>query len=76
MRLGLFKLVRLHGQDWELYDITADRTELHDLAAGDTARVASLSGMYDRWADTSGIKPWAQLQPELPRAWNLRDADG
>ncbi|NRB36371.1 MAG: sulfatase-like hydrolase/transferase, partial [Rhodobacteraceae bacterium] len=76
LRLGPFKLVRLHGQDWELYDITADRTELHDLAAGDTARVASLSGMYDRWADTSGIKPWAQLQPELLRAWNLRDADG
>ena len=33
IRDGKWKLVAMHRRPWELYDMDADRTELHDLAA-------------------------------------------
>ncbi len=33
VRIGRWKLVRKYPGPWELYDMEADRTELHDLAA-------------------------------------------
>ena len=33
VRIGKWKLVRSYPRAWELYDMDADRTELHDLAA-------------------------------------------
>jgi arylsulfatase len=39
---------------WELYDIVADRTEMHDLAGQETARVASMSADWQAWAERTG----------------------
>ena len=33
VRIGQWKLVKRYPRAWELYDMDADRTELHDLAA-------------------------------------------
>ena len=41
---------------WELYDMEADRTELHDLAAVESDRVAAMAAVYQKWADRCGIK--------------------
>ena len=35
---------------WELYDMDADRTELHDLAAQHPDRVPTWRAQYDAWA--------------------------
>ena len=76
IRLGQFKLVRLHGQDWELYDIEADRTELHDLARGDTARAQALVRQYQDWADKTGVLDWTVALPRLLAAWDMDNAEG
>ena len=43
VRSGQWKLVAQHGQDWELYDMEEDRTELKDLSHGNRARVQEMS---------------------------------
>ena len=53
-----WKLVRRHPEMWELYNMTEDRTELHDLAAKDTDRVRRLTRDYDGWAEASDVLPW------------------
>jgi len=45
MRDGEWKLVRRYPDDWELYNMAEDRTELHDLAARDRARGADGGGV-------------------------------
>jgi arylsulfatase A-like enzyme len=57
IRRGPWKLVwdtLNKSQKWELYDIVADRTELHDLAGEQPARVAELSSAYSAWAKALG----------------------
>ena len=58
VRSGQWKLVSKHPGGWELYDITADRTEQHDLAAKNTDRVREMSAHYDAWAQRAGARPW------------------
>lgn len=55
VRIGQWKLVKRYPGTWELYDMHADRTELHDLAARDPARVADMAGQYDAWAQRCGV---------------------
>ncbi|HOP78790.1 MAG TPA: arylsulfatase [Thermogutta sp.] len=50
VRDGKWKLVALAGQPWELYDMEADRTELHDLSAQAPERVAAMAAQYEAWA--------------------------
>jgi arylsulfatase len=57
VRIGRWKLVRRYPHDWELYDIDADRTELHDLAAAQPDRVADMARQYDAWAARCGVLP-------------------
>ncbi|MEM7439342.1 MAG: arylsulfatase [Pseudomonadota bacterium] len=72
VRDGRFKLVRTHGEDWELYDMEADRTELLDLSKHAPGDVARLTAEYDGWASRTGVLPWSELQPRLRAAWGLR----
>lgn len=61
IRIGNLKLVRQHaGNDtrWELYDLTIDRTERHDLAPDRPNLVESMSRRWQRWADDVGVMPW------------------
>jgi len=58
VRDGDWKLVSANGGPWELYNMAEDRTELHDLAAVEPDRVASLAARYDAWAAATGILPW------------------
>ncbi len=61
VRAGKWKLVSRHPGPWELYDLLADRTEAHDLAAEMPERVDELSGLWDDWAARTGVVPWAEL---------------
>lgn len=58
VRQGKWKLVSKHPSGWELYDLEADRTELHDLAASQPDRVKSMTSLYDAWAKKCGVQPW------------------
>ncbi len=61
VRQGRWKLVAPYPQGWELYDLEADRTEQHDLAAAHPEIVRTLSALYGRWAERSGVRPWDEV---------------
>ena len=61
VRIGRWKLVRQHPQDWELYDLVEDRTELHDLATRHPERVADMARQYEAWAHRCGVLPRDQV---------------
>ena len=59
VRVGDWKLVRLgRGGSWELYDLAADRTELHDLAAAKPGLARELTKKWDAWAERTHVKPY------------------
>ncbi|WP_254055709.1 hypothetical protein [Ruegeria sp. EL01] len=76
IRLGQFKLVRLHDCPWELYDTEADRTELTDVAGRNTALEKGLIRQYQAWAETVGVMDWKEALPKLLAAWGIENADG
>ncbi|MBU6308348.1 MAG: arylsulfatase [Planctomycetes bacterium] len=58
VRVGDLKLVRTgRDGDWELYDLAADRTEQHDLAAERPADVAALAARWQDWAARVRAEP-------------------
>ena len=57
VRVGKWKLVRKYPAPWELYDMDADRTEMHDLAAKEADRVREMSDTYAAWAERCGVIP-------------------
>ena len=57
MRDGDWKLVRRFPGPWELYDMAADRTEMHDLAQLHPGRVARMASAWDAWAERCGVIP-------------------
>ena len=59
VRVGDWKLVRKGREGpWELYDMKADRTELHDLAAAQPEKAAELSALWETWAVRANVKPY------------------
>ena len=58
VRVGNWKLVaRGERGAWELYDLDADRTEMHDLAAEQPERVAEMAQRWQTWAARSEVLP-------------------
>ncbi|MCP5557374.1 MAG: arylsulfatase [Verrucomicrobiaceae bacterium] len=59
VRQGKWKLVwdtAAKPVKWELYDLEADRTEMHDLAAEKPELVKELTDAYTKWAKATGRK--------------------
>ncbi|MCA8992969.1 MAG: arylsulfatase [Planctomycetaceae bacterium] len=57
VRDGKWKLVAKENQPWELYDMEADRSEMHDLAETHPEMVAKLASKWDEWAARSQVLP-------------------
>lgn len=59
VRVGNWKLVaKGPAAKWELYDVVADRCELHDLAAQHRERVSELTAKWEAWAKRTNVLPW------------------
>lgn len=62
VRDGNFKLVQKYKagqkQQWELYDIETDRSELNDLAISMPDKVKELSEAYYKWAESHYVVSW------------------
>lgn len=59
VRDGKWKITAVHPEGtWELYDIDADRTEMHDLAAKYPERVQRMAAQWERWAKANRAIPW------------------
>ncbi|MBP7946124.1 MAG: arylsulfatase [Verrucomicrobia bacterium] len=52
VRAGDWKLVASAGERWELYDLTTDRAEQHDLAAQRPDKVRELEEIWQRQTDS------------------------
>jgi arylsulfatase len=57
IRIENWKLVAMENQPWELYNLATDRTELHDLAAAQPARVKLMALAWDAWAARADVLP-------------------
>lgn len=79
VRIGQWKLVRDYPKPWELYDMEADRTELHDLAAKHPERVRDMAAQYEAWAKRCGVIPREKIlrlmreQKAPPAFWEKED---
>lgn len=60
VRDGKWKLVARFERPWQLFDMAADRTELHDLAASQPERVKAMAEQWDAWAARSFVDPWRE----------------
>jgi arylsulfatase A-like enzyme len=72
MRQGPWKLVwdtLNQARQWQLYDVAKDRTELHDLATQQPARVAAMRSAYEAWAQaTDRAMPGQEKRKKSKRA--------
>jgi arylsulfatase len=59
VRQGDWKLVgKGPAGAWELYNLAADRTEQHNLAAKEPQRVKAMINMWETWAKRTRTIPW------------------
>lgn len=76
IREDQWKLVAKENKPWELYDINADRSELHDLASSEPEMVKRLAADWDAWAKRAQVLPmeaWrANAKGALPKAGAAR----
>ena len=62
VRMQKWKLVMKHSrQQWELYDIEADRAEMNDLSTRHPDLVEYLAEKYAAWEENSGVEPWDSI---------------
>ena len=54
---------------WELYDLEADRVELHDLAAAHPQLRDKLIEEYGRFAERTGVSDWEEIQRDLEKLY-------
>lgn len=57
VRIGAWKLVKEYPNDWELFDLAADRAENRDLSRQHPEIAARLSAAYESWAERCGVIP-------------------
>jgi len=59
IRIGQWKLVAKGARGpWELYDMQADRSEMHDLADKHPDRAQAMADRWEQWALDAHVKPW------------------
>ena len=76
VRVGDLKLVSLAEKPWELYDMSTDREELHNLAASMPDKVESMRKMWESWAAHTFVYPkpgQAKRNQPLPGESRLQD---
>jgi arylsulfatase len=59
VREGKWKLVSKYMDDWELFDMDADRTEMHNLATRQPAVAQRLAIAWEAWAKRTHSENWS-----------------
>ena len=73
VRSGNWKLVSTYPNEWELYDMAADRVERNDLATRRPDVVKTLAAEWDAWAKRANVDPWTGAR-RLPWGDDARPA--
>jgi len=66
VRSDKWKLVSRYPGPWELYDVEADRTEQHNLAAEQPETVREMAAQYEQWARRCNVLPLDKLPGAKP----------
>jgi len=62
LRKGDYKIVSTSPKNiWELYNLTTDRSELHDLSKSMPEKVAELDALYTKMAKESDVTEWSKI---------------
>jgi arylsulfatase A-like enzyme len=48
--------------NWELYDLSLDRTEMNDLSAEMPEKLKEMTDLYEEWATKIQVVPWDSIQ--------------
>jgi arylsulfatase len=75
IRVGDWKLVAARDQAWELFDLSSDRTETHDLAGREPERVRELAARWQQMHDEFGATARAGAAPKAARLGSGADRD-
>ena len=61
---GSWSKIRTYSKNgqWELYDMSVDRTETTDLSQMYPEVVDSLMSEWENWADRISVRPWSELE--------------
>ncbi|MEZ5353455.1 MAG: arylsulfatase [Bryobacteraceae bacterium] len=62
VRQGDWKLVSRHPDQWELFNLKADRTEMNNLVARNAGKAAELERKYKEWAGKCGVEDWDKVR--------------
>jgi arylsulfatase A-like enzyme len=66
VRNGKYKLVQTwkanKENNWELYDLSQDRTEMHDLSQKMPEKLKEMTDQYNEWAEKMHVLPWDSIQ--------------
>jgi len=69
VRLGNYKLVqdweKGNPNNWELYNLTTDRTEQNNLISQLPDKANEMIAMYNEWANQLKVLPWAEVEDIL-----------
>jgi arylsulfatase A-like enzyme len=69
VRIGDWKLVRAGRRGpWELYDMSKDRTEMHDLADKEPQRAKEMLTKWQAWADRAHVRPFPTAKNAAKKA--------
>jgi arylsulfatase len=63
IRDGKWKLVAEFNKPWELYDISSDRSEQHDLSSEQVSRAKNMANAWDDYAARAQVIPWENIRP-------------
>ncbi len=66
VRDGKWKLVAERSKEWELYDLSKDRSETHNLVGSQPKRVQQMASQYDDWAKRTGARSHAKSKKLKP----------
>ena len=50
VRIGDWKMAALNRGEWELFDLSIDRTEVNDLATRFPEKVEAMNALWEEWA--------------------------
>ncbi|NQT51932.1 arylsulfatase, partial [bacterium] len=67
VRAGKWKLVSYGRAPWELYDLEADRTELHNLADAQPDKAKELAALWYAWAKRVKARDPSKPRPKKPK---------
>ena len=61
VRIGKYKLVRCYPEDFALYDMETDRTELTDISEQFPEIRRQMIQAYAEWAKDTGVRDWQEI---------------